>query len=163
MRPSTPGSAMVCFNLSVTGSLPAGRLPIPTMIKARAKCFKQAPYRKSRSKSLAVTTGLIRRRRTDAGQTGGEKGPLYSFRQFSGRTASPIVEKQNARLLVRHVLMDCNNCGRNARKKSATLGFRTFVRTPWRKAAILVRRRKVDGKLSWLHRSSSILIPRKIK
>jgi hypothetical protein len=35
------------------------------------------------------------------------------------------------------------NCGRNARKKSATFGFRTFVRMPWRNAAKLVRRRNL--------------------
>jgi len=28
---------------------------------------------------------------------------------------------------------DKTNCGRNARKNSATLGFKTFVRKPWKK------------------------------
>src|ERR1700730_8084760 len=55
------------------------------------------------------------------------------------------------------------NCGRKARKKSAPFGFRIFVKMPWRNAAIVVRRRKLDGKLNCFRRSSSILIPRKIK
>jgi hypothetical protein len=54
------------------------------------------------------------------------------------------------------------NCGRNARKNKATFGFSTFVTTPCRKAAALVRRRKVAGKLKCFRRSRSILIPRKI-
>src|SRR5438132_13420515 len=49
------------------------------------------------------------------------------------------------------------NCGRKARKKSATFGLSTFVKTPCRNAAALVRRRKFDGKFNCFWRSSSIL------
>src|ERR1700730_12689586 len=54
-------------------------------------------------------------------------------------------------------------CGRKARKNSATLGFNRFVKTPCRKAAAVVRRRKLDRKLNSLWRSKSILIPRNIR
>src|SRR5262249_43504596 len=55
------------------------------------------------------------------------------------------------------------NCGRNARKKRATLGLRMLVRIPWRNAAMVVRRRKFDGKLNCFRRSRIILMPRKIR
>ena len=37
------------------------------------------------------------------------------------------------------------NCGRNARKKSATLGLSTFVNMPWRNAAVVVDLRNCVG------------------
>src|SRR5882724_1570455 len=55
------------------------------------------------------------------------------------------------------------NCGRKARKKSATFGFRTLVNTPCRNAAEVVRRRKFDGKLNCPVRSKIIFRPRKIR
>src|SRR5439155_19544688 len=55
------------------------------------------------------------------------------------------------------------NCGRNARKNSATLGLSMLVRIPCRNAAALVRLRKLDGKLNCFRRSRIILIPRKIR
>src|SRR3954463_10236630 len=54
------------------------------------------------------------------------------------------------------------NCGRKARKKSATFGLRTFVKTPCRNAATVVRRR-LDGRVNSRRRSRIILIPRKAR
>src|SRR4029450_14149588 len=55
---------------------------------------------------------------------------------------NPSVTKARILLLVPGSM----NCGRNARKNSATLGFRTLVRTPCCKAAALV------GCLRWVGR-----------
>src|SRR5882724_5252638 len=56
-----------------------------------------------------TTAALPRRRCTYAGQAGGQKRALDCFGQFFGRTFAPVVKKQNARLLVRHVLMNCDD------------------------------------------------------
>src|SRR6266403_5577527 len=50
-----------------------------------------------------LTAALPRRRCTYAGQAGGQERALDCFGQFFGRTFAPVVKKQNARLLVRHV------------------------------------------------------------
>src|SRR4030095_5742240 len=78
----------------------------------------------------------------------------------------PVVTNVNPRVTKARILLlvpGSMNCGRNARKNSATLGFRTLVRTPCWKAAALVRCLKLDGKLNSLRRSRSNLIPRKIR
>src|SRR4029453_16701561 len=72
---------------------------------------------------------------------------------------NPSVTKARILLLVAGSM----NCGRNARKNSATFGFSTLVKTPCWKATTLVSCLKLDGKLNFLRRSRNILIPRKIR
>src|SRR6266404_6498848 len=50
-----------------------------------------------------LTAALPRRRCTYAGQAGGQKRTLDCFGQFLSRTSAPVMEKQNARLLVGHM------------------------------------------------------------
>src|ERR1700730_5422900 len=59
-----------------------------------------------RSLQNALRPLLLRHRCTDAGQSAGQERTLDCFRQFFCRTSPPIVEKQNARLFVRHVRVD---------------------------------------------------------
>src|ERR1700730_15996343 len=78
----------------------------------------------------------------------------------------PVVTKVSPRIRkAKTFMLDAGsmNCGRKARKNSATLGFNRFVKTPCRNAAAVVRRQKLDRKLNSLWRSKSILIPRNIK
>src|SRR6266576_4688150 len=62
----------------------------------------------------------------------------------------PVVTNVKPRIRnARTLLLDAGsmNCGRKARKNSATFGFRMLVRTSCRNAALVVRRGKWDGKL----------------